>query len=202
MMGLNARREETESSHLNEPSHHGAGVGSGSPQRVWSSVSLPTTSTLTSSPRMNYVPSQSSQSSPFATIMGGKHAASSESKYRDGTVDIGFLSPLTKTYLRDVLDHTSSTVENIDSLDRVSDDLINLIFNTLAFNQNKSMSTLTIANVIFLPLSFLSSIYGMNFTHIPELEWKYGYIAFWVICVVIVLGLIWYFRSRKWFVSG
>jgi magnesium transporter len=66
------------------------------------------------------------------------------------------------------------------------------------------MKVLTVIATIFIPLGFLAGIYGMNFDtsisnlNMPELGWRYGYMLFWLLAALIVLGLIWYFRRKKW----
>jgi len=64
---------------------------------------------------------------------------------------------------------------------------------------NEIMKTLTIFAALFIPLTFIAGIYGMNFEVIPELKWKYGYIFFWLLVVFVGGGLFIYFRKRKWF---
>jgi magnesium transporter len=61
------------------------------------------------------------------------------------------------------------------------------------------MKTLTILSVIFIPLTFLAGIYGMNFEHIPELKFKYGYFILLGIMVLVTIFSIWYFKRKKWF---
>ncbi|KAF5839166.1 cora-like Mg2+ transporter protein-domain-containing protein [Dunaliella salina] len=95
------------------------------------------------------------------------------------------ISRLTKTYLSDVQDHLSSTLDSINSLSEQCRDLIALIFNLAAHQTNQSMQALTVVSVLFLPLTFLAGIYGMNFDNIPELHWEYGYAYFFCMCGVI-----------------
>jgi magnesium transporter len=61
------------------------------------------------------------------------------------------------------------------------------------------MKTLTILSVIFIPLTFLAGIYGMNFEHIPELKFKYGYFILLGIMVLVTIVSVWYFKRKKWF---
>ena len=63
---------------------------------------------------------------------------------------------------------------------------------------NRTMHVLTIVATLFIPLSFFAGVYGMNFDVIPELGWKYGYLAFWVICFVVIVFQLWMFRRRRW----
>jgi magnesium transporter len=61
------------------------------------------------------------------------------------------------------------------------------------------MQVLTVMATIFIPITFLAGVYGMNFHYLPELQWRYGYAAFWLACCATVGGLLWYFRQRGWF---
>jgi magnesium transporter len=63
---------------------------------------------------------------------------------------------------------------------------------------NNVIQLLTIISTIFIPLTFLAGVYGMNFKHMPELEWPHGYYGLWVIMIGIVLFQLYYFRRRRW----
>jgi len=63
---------------------------------------------------------------------------------------------------------------------------------------NEVMKVLTIIGTIFIPLTFLAGVYGMNFRHFPELEWRWGYAAFWGISLVVAAAMMAWFRSRRW----
>ncbi|KXS12365.1 hypothetical protein M427DRAFT_137268 [Gonapodya prolifera JEL478] len=157
-------------------------------------------------PKMRYTSGQAELNLLKRTLSATQTVVSSLSTRAavpGGDQPAGFdlVTKLTRTYLSDVLDNCATCVENIDSLDRVAEDLINLIFNSLAFYQNQTMQTLTVANIIFLPLTFLAGVYGTNFDNIPELSWKFGYAYFWGLCLFVAGGLILFFRTRRWFVS-
>ena len=64
---------------------------------------------------------------------------------------------------------------------------------------NQIMKVLTIISTIFIPLTFIVGVYGMNFSHMPELEWRYGYFVVWGIILVVGVSLVWYFKRKKWF---
>jgi magnesium transporter len=64
---------------------------------------------------------------------------------------------------------------------------------------NEVMKTLTLVSVVFMPLTFIVGIYGMNFKFMPELEWKYGYFMVMGIMFVLILGMIYYFKKKRWF---
>jgi magnesium transporter len=85
--------------------------------------------------------------------------------------------------------------------EHLHDDLRNLLALQLALSAqstNRVMRTLTLYSVFFLPLTFVVGIYGMNFEHMPELEWRYGYLAVWIVLVAIVVGLWLGFRRGGW----
>lgn len=90
----------------------------------------------------------------------------------------------------------------IDSCDMILSSLessTNLFFSMQGHRMNQVMKTLTVVATIFIPLTFIAGIYGMNFTNMPELEWKYGYFALWLIIIIVFLGMIIFFRRKKWF---
>ena len=90
----------------------------------------------------------------------------------------------------------------IDSCDMILSSLeseTNLFFSVQGHRMNQVMKTLTIVATIFIPLTFIAGIYGMNFSNMPELEWKYGYLGIWLVIICVFFGMIIYFRRKKWF---
>jgi magnesium transporter len=63
---------------------------------------------------------------------------------------------------------------------------------------NEVMKVLTIIATIFIPLTFIAGIYGMNFTNMPELQYKYGYYVVWIVMLVVLIGMLIYFKRKKW----
>ena len=104
----------------------------------------------------------------------------------------------TNMFVRDLHDHTEQIMENIDSYRDLIGGLYDLFVSEVSFKMNSVMQVLTIISTIFIPLTFLAGIYGMNFKHMPELEWRYSYYVLWGIMAIIALGLIYYFRRRNW----
>ncbi|UAM97082.1 magnesium and cobalt transport protein CorA [Polaribacter litorisediminis] len=102
-------------------------------------------------------------------------------------------------YFSELKEQTSNLVSNIDFELQELESKINLIFSIQGHRLNEVMKTLTILSVIFIPLTFLAGIYGMNFENIPELKFKYGYFALLGIMVLVTFGAVWYFKRKKWF---
>ena len=110
-----------------------------------------------------------------------------------------FFSDEIKRYFTDVLDNTAKIYEAITTYR----EMINGLYEAQAANRNDDMNrkimTLTVITVIFIPLSFLTGIFGMNFLHMPLLENPYSFIMFLVTCTVIVSTMLLYFKRKKWF---
>lgn len=105
----------------------------------------------------------------------------------------------TLPFLQDTYDHVLALVDTIDSQrDRVTG-LFQLHTSMVGASTNEIMRTLTIIATIFIPLTFVAGIYGMNFTYMPELDWRYGYPTLLGVMLVIAGGMIYYFRKRRWF---
>jgi magnesium transporter len=102
-------------------------------------------------------------------------------------------------YFSELKEQTNNLISNIDFELQELESKINLIFSIQGHRLNEVMKTLTILSVIFIPLTFLAGIYGMNFENIPELKYKYGYFILLGIMVLVTLGAIWYFKKKKWF---
>ncbi|TPN87084.1 magnesium/cobalt transporter CorA [Aquimarina algicola] len=104
----------------------------------------------------------------------------------------------TRFYLRDLYDHIIQVSENVEIYRDMIWGLMDMYMTTISNKMNEVMKVLTIIATIFIPLTFLAGIYGMNFENIPELKYKYGYYIFWTVLLIIFIGLIVYFKRRKW----
>lgn len=104
----------------------------------------------------------------------------------------------TQPYLRDLEDQIVLATEAIELYKDMLNDLLNLYNSALNNRLNDILRVLTIFSVVFIPLTFLAGIYGTNFEHIPELHYKYAYPIFWVVLVLVALGMVWYFKRKKW----
>jgi len=103
-----------------------------------------------------------------------------------------------KVFIRDVYDHTIQVIDTIESFRDIISGMMDLYLSTVSNKMNEVMKVLTIMATIFIPLTFVAGIYGMNFKFMPELEWKWSYPVLWILLVVIFCGMIFYFRRKKW----
>lgn len=105
----------------------------------------------------------------------------------------------TQKYLRDLYDHTIQVIDTIESFRDMLSGVQDLYLSSLGNKTNQVMKVLTIIATIFIPITFIAGIYGMNFEVIPELKWKYGYAAVWVVMILMTVGMLAYFRRKRWF---
>lgn len=101
-------------------------------------------------------------------------------------------------YLRDVYDHTVQVIDTIESFRDVLSGLSDLYLSTVSNRMNEVMKVLTIIATIFIPLTFIAGIYGMNFEFMPELKWHWSYPALWVLLVGIFISMLIWFKRKKW----
>jgi magnesium transporter len=104
----------------------------------------------------------------------------------------------TRNYFRDLYDHVIQVSENIDIYREMTRGLMEMYMTTISNRMNEVMKVLTIIATIFIPLTFIAGVYGMNFEYIPELQWKYSYFVLWGIMILIFLLMLYYFRRKKW----
>lgn len=112
--------------------------------------------------------------------------------------DTGILLEQQAPFLRDLADHIINNIEHIDSLRENINSIRDLYMSGLSNRMNQIMKVLTVISTLFIPLSFLAGVYGMNFDILPELHWRYGYVMFWGFSVTLVFSMILWFRYRKW----
>jgi magnesium transporter len=104
----------------------------------------------------------------------------------------------TGIYLRDIYDHTIQIIDTIESFRDMLSGMLDIYLSTISNKMNEVMKVLTIMATIFIPLTFLAGIYGMNFKYMPELEWRWGYFMVWGVMVVILVSLVGYFKRKRW----
>ena len=113
--------------------------------------------------------------------------------------DSPLLPRTTRIFFRDLYDHTIQVADAVDSYRDILTGLQDLYLSSVSNRMNEVMKVLTTIGTLFIPLTFLAGIYGMNFEHMPELGWKWSYPVFGVVCVGLITGMLAWFRRRHWF---
>ncbi|MCM2358667.1 MAG: magnesium/cobalt transporter CorA [Geobacteraceae bacterium] len=101
-------------------------------------------------------------------------------------------------YLRDVYDHTIQAIDAVEAYRDLLAGLLDVYLSSLSNRMNEIMKFLTIIGTIFLPLTFIAGVYGMNFRNMPELNWQWGYFASLLLMVAVSLVMLLYFKRKKW----
>jgi magnesium transporter len=109
-----------------------------------------------------------------------------------------FVDDKTWEYLRDLSDLATQAEESIEVYSNILSDTLTIYNTNISNKSNEIIRVLTIFTAVFIPLTFLVGIYGMNFKYMPEIEFKYSYPIFWAVTISIVLGLFLFFKRRKW----
>ena len=122
---------------------------------------------------------------------------------REVTIGLGrkespLIKETTEIYLRDVYDHIIQVMDTIEVYREMLSGMLDIYLSSVSNRLNSVMKVLTIIATIFMPLTFIVGIYGMNFKHMPELGWRWGYPAVWVIIVLIGVLMLIYFKKKKW----
>ncbi len=114
------------------------------------------------------------------------------------------ISKETRVYLRDCYDHTIQLIDMIETYREIGNGLMDVYLSSVSNRMNEIMKVLTVIATIFIPLTFVTSLYGMNFDrttspyNMPELGWRYGYPAAWGVMLLMAIGLLLYFRHKGW----
>lgn len=114
------------------------------------------------------------------------------------------IQPTTRPYLRDVLDHAVQLIEQVETQREIVNQVVELHLALVNLRSTEVMKVLTIIATLFIPLSFLAGVYGMNFDRaagplaMPELSWAWGYPAFWGLCLLFVGVFLAWFRHKRW----
>lgn len=124
---------------------------------------------------------------PLRELVGGLERGESD-----------FIEEKTTVFLRDVYDHTIQVTETIDTLRDMVSGMMDIYLSAVSNRMNEVMKILTIIATIFIPMTFIAGIYGMNFKHMPELETRWGYPMFWVVVIAVGVVMLLYFKRKKW----
>lgn len=108
------------------------------------------------------------------------------------------IHPSTGIYLRDIYDHTIHVVDTIETFRDMVSGMLDIYLSSISNRMNAVMKVLTIIATIFMPLTFLAGVYGMNFKNMPELEWKFGYPMIVLVMLIVAVIMLYFFRKKKW----
>ena len=114
-------------------------------------------------------------------------------------IESPLLGPETLVYLRDVYDHTIQVIDTIETYRDMVSGMLDIYLSSVSNRMNEVMKVLTIIATIFIPLTFIVGVYGMNFRYMPELQWPAGYFLVWGVMISIVIGMVMYFKRKGWF---
>jgi magnesium transporter len=112
--------------------------------------------------------------------------------------DSGIFQEKTRLFLRDVYDHTIQVVDTIESYRDILSGFLDLYLSIVSNKLNEVMKVLTIISTIFIPITFIAGVYGMNFKYMPELDWAWGYFGAWGVILTVVGIMIVYFKKKNW----
>lgn len=104
----------------------------------------------------------------------------------------------TKVYLKDLYDHTIQVIDTIEIYREMLSGMLDIYLSSLSNRLNEVMKVLTMIATIFIPLTFVAGIYGMNFEFMPEIHWRFGYLMFWAIILAVGGIMLYFFRKKKW----
>ncbi len=112
--------------------------------------------------------------------------------------DSDLIQESTTPYLRDVYDHLGQAVDSVEIEREILTELVDIHLSATSNRLNEVMKVLTVIATIFMPLTFIAGIYGMNFRHMPELTWRYGYLFVWLVMAGVGVGMYFFFKRKKW----
>ncbi len=113
--------------------------------------------------------------------------------------DSPLISETTGIYFKDIFDHVIAVIDSVETFRDMLSGMLDIYLSSVSNRLNEVMKVLTIIATIFMPLTFLAGVYGMNFKFMPELEWRWGYFGILGIMLVIALSMVHYFKKKKWF---
>ncbi|MBU0577590.1 magnesium/cobalt transporter CorA [Patescibacteria group bacterium] len=112
--------------------------------------------------------------------------------------DISLIQDTTIVYLKDVYDHTIQVIDTVETFRDMTSGMLDSYLSSISNKMNEVMKVLTIFAAIFIPLTFIAGVYGMNFEFMPELGWEWAYPVWWIIVIALGIGMVIYFKKKKW----
>ena len=113
-------------------------------------------------------------------------------------IETNLINPNTRVFLKDVYDHTIQVIDSVESYRDIISGMLEIYLASVSNRMNEVMKVLTIISTIFIPLTFVVGVYGMNFEFMPELKMKWAYPTVMLGMLLIVAGMLFFFRKRKW----
>jgi magnesium transporter len=107
-----------------------------------------------------------------------------------------------RLFLRDVYDHAFVVLDTIETYRDLAVSLMDVYLSAASNRLSEVMKTLTLVSTVFIPLTFLVGVYGMNFEYMPELRWRWGYPAIWAVMLAVAAGIVVWFRRKRWLGDG
>jgi magnesium transporter len=112
--------------------------------------------------------------------------------------DLSLIHRPTIPFLRDIYDHVIQVVDTIETHRDITSGILEIYLSSISNRMNEIMKMLTLIATIFIPLTFIAGIYGMNFEWMPELKWRWGYAGFWMLIILTTMSLLSVFKKKKW----
>lgn len=112
--------------------------------------------------------------------------------------DVKFFKEETRPYYNDLYDHIVSAIESVEIMREILSEMLDIYLSSVSHRMNQVVKVLTVISTIFMPLTFLVGVYGMNFEHMPELRSRWGYPAVWGLMLTIAIAMLVIFRRKKW----
>lgn len=109
------------------------------------------------------------------------------------------ISDEAEKHMRNLYDHTVQVIDTIETLRDTMSSLLDIYLSSISNKLNEIMKVLTMISTIFIPLTFITGVYGMNFRFMPELNWRFGYLMVWGVTLAIIGSMLYYFKRKKWF---
>jgi len=108
------------------------------------------------------------------------------------------INPTSDIYLRDLSDHVTRIIDTVETYRDLLSGIMDIYLSTNSNRMNEVMKVLTIMSSIFIPVTFIAGVYGMNFENMPELKTQSGYFITWAVMLAIIVGMLFYFKRKKW----
>ncbi|NTW32115.1 MAG: magnesium/cobalt transporter CorA [Bacteroidetes bacterium] len=108
------------------------------------------------------------------------------------------IADTSRVFFNSIYDHTVHIIESVESQRDILSGLMDIYLTNISNRMNSIMKVLTIIATIFIPLTFFAGVYGMNFKFFPEIGWQYGYLYFWILCIISISIMFWFFRKKRW----